>query len=155
MRTALNMPPLTRHPRQKKNPQLQSAQALRACEVAAGLVKCASDELAARWVTLARELSAGVPNTDLLRTRAWCNVLELRLKERASALELARQFLDGVWREVMPDTDHAAKVEGRMKNKEAAPETALSGPAAAGDNSSFFLFHSTFASQSLLRPRTK
>lgn len=104
MRTALNLPRNPRRPAKKKTPHLHCTDALRACEIAAVRVKCASDDLAARWVELSRELSAGVPGTDLLRTRAWCNVLELRLKERATALEEARQLLDTVWREAMAGT---------------------------------------------------
>ncbi len=81
--------------------QVHYTEALRACEEAAARVKSASDELSACWTTLCDKLSAGVNATDLLRTRAWCNVLELRLKERAGALEQARHMVDMVWREMM------------------------------------------------------
>jgi flagellar biosynthesis chaperone FliJ len=76
-------------------------QALRQCEEAAALVKSASDELAECWTTLGREISTGVSARELLRRRAWCNVLELRLKERAHALEEARHSIDAVWKEMM------------------------------------------------------
>lgn len=83
-------------------------QALRLCEEAAARVKSASDELAACWRTLGHELSNGVSATELLRRRAWCNVLELRLKERAQALEEARLCIDAVWNEML----HAARDRG-------------------------------------------
>jgi hypothetical protein len=76
-------------------------QALRTCEEAAAKVKSASDELAACWSTLGREISTGVSATELLRRRAWCNVLELRLKEKALALEEARHGVDAVWKEML------------------------------------------------------
>jgi len=81
--------------------QKRFADALRACEEAAAQVKAASEELSACWGTLSRELTAGVAALDLLRTRAWCNVLELRLKERAGLLEKARLAVDAVWRDMM------------------------------------------------------
>jgi flagellar biosynthesis chaperone FliJ len=74
------------------------ADVLRACEEAASRMKSTSDELAACWSALRGEISAGVTGTDLLRRRAWCNVLELRLKEHAHALEEARRGIDAVWR---------------------------------------------------------
>ena len=46
-------------------------------------------------------MSKGVNGTELLRARAWCNVLELKLKERAGALEQARLAVDAVWQEMM------------------------------------------------------
>jgi flagellar export protein FliJ len=45
-----------------------------------------------------------VGGNDLLRTRAWCNVLELKVRERASALEQARQAVDAVWQDLMQAT---------------------------------------------------
>ena len=81
--------------------QKHYTEALQACEQAAGRVKAAGDELAACWTTLCDKLTSGVNATELLRTRAWCNVLELRLKERATALEAARHDVDAVWREMM------------------------------------------------------
>jgi flagellar export protein FliJ len=81
--------------------QKHYTETLQLCEAAAAQVKQASDELAACWTTLCNKLSDGVNATDLLRTRAWCNVLELRLKERANALESARREVDSVWREMM------------------------------------------------------
>lgn len=101
MRTSLSLPRPARRTKKKKLPQVQCEAALRACEIAAASIKCAGDDLAARWVALARELSAGAGPTDLLRTRAWCNVLELRLKERAHALAEARALLDHAWQSIL------------------------------------------------------
>ena len=78
----------------------QCAEVLRACEEAAARMKSTSDELAACWSALRGEISAGVTGTELLRTRAWCNVLELRLKEYAHSLEEARRGMDAVWRDM-------------------------------------------------------
>lgn len=75
--------------------------ALRACEEAAAHVRTAGEELAACWTTLGDKLASGTEATDLLRTRAWCNVLELRLRERTGALEKARLDVDNVWREML------------------------------------------------------
>lgn len=84
--------------------QKHYTEALQACEQAAVRLKTASDELANCWSALCDKLSNGVNATDLLRTRAWCNVLELRLKDRAHELETARQDVDVVWREMMMAT---------------------------------------------------
>ncbi len=81
--------------------QQHFAEALRACEEAVFQLQAASDELAAGWTSLCEELSTGVAATRLLRTRAWCNVLELRQKERARALQIARRATDAAWREMM------------------------------------------------------
>jgi hypothetical protein len=75
--------------------------ALRACEAAAARVKAAGDELAAGWTALCQETGKGVSATDLLRKRAWCNVLELRLKEEAYALEEARHGVDALWEQMV------------------------------------------------------
>lgn len=81
--------------------QKHYTEALHACEQAAAHVKSAGDELATCWSALCDKLASGVTATDLLKTRAWCNVLELRLKERAHELEDARQAVDVVWREML------------------------------------------------------
>jgi flagellar biosynthesis chaperone FliJ len=86
------------------NPE-QCADVVRACEEAAARMKSTSDELAACWSALRDEISAGVTGTELLRTRAWCNVLELRLKEHAHALEEARHGVDAVWRKMIRGAD--------------------------------------------------
>ncbi|HUA39699.1 MAG TPA: flagellar FliJ family protein [Candidatus Sulfopaludibacter sp.] len=84
--------------------QVRYADALRACERAAAEVKAAGDELNTSWLSLSRGLSAGVTALELLRTRAWCNVLELRLKERADQLIKARLVVDTVWQQMLAAT---------------------------------------------------
>jgi flagellar export protein FliJ len=84
--------------------QQRYAGALRACEEAAARVRNTSEELNTCWATLNRELSSGVTGTQLLRTRAWCNVLELRLRERTGDLEKTRLEMDSVWQEVIRAT---------------------------------------------------
>lgn len=91
-------------------------QALHACEEAASRIKCAGDELAACWSALCRELSSGVSATTLLRTRAMCNVLELRLKDQAHLLEDARHGVDAVWDQMMLAT-RTSELFNRMLNK--------------------------------------
>jgi flagellar biosynthesis chaperone FliJ len=76
-------------------------QVLGECEAAARRIKAASSELAAAWTALCGEMSSGVSATDLLRKRAWCNVLELRLKEQSHALEDARQVVDRLWDDML------------------------------------------------------
>lgn len=77
------------------------AATLRACEDAAAKVQAASVELTECWTDLCEKLASGVNSGELLRARAWCNVLELRVKERAAALEQARRAVDAVWQELM------------------------------------------------------
>src|SRR5688500_16757069 len=75
--------------------------AMRICEEAAFQLQAASEELASGWTALCQELSDGVAATRLIRTRAWCSVLELRQKERAAALQKAQRSMDTAWREMM------------------------------------------------------
>jgi flagellar export protein FliJ len=77
------------------------AEAMRACEEAAAQLEIASDELTAGWNSLCHDLATGVVATKLGRTRAWCNLLELRQKERAAALQTARRIMDAALREMM------------------------------------------------------
>src|SRR5215831_12861247 len=94
--------PRKRAVRQAKCSRKQDCElAMRACETAAARVKAAGDELAACWTALCHEIASGVSPTDLLRKRAWCNVLELRLKEQAHALEDARLGVDALWDDMM------------------------------------------------------
>ena len=87
---------------QKEHEAQQSyVQALRACEEAAARVRTAGAELADCWTLLGDELAAGSEATEVLRTRAWCNVLEIRLKEHTGALEEARHSVDAVWRDML------------------------------------------------------
>ena len=89
---------------QEQAAQKKYSDALRTCEEAAGRVQLASHELSAGWQDLTGKLAAGVPAMEFLRSRAWCNVLELRLKERTAALELARLEVDAVWQEMLVAT---------------------------------------------------
>jgi len=84
--------------------QQKYAATLRACEDAAGRVQAASADLTACWTTLRDKMSQGVEGAELLRARAWCNVLELKLKEHAGALEQARFAVDAMWQEMMSAT---------------------------------------------------
>jgi flagellar export protein FliJ len=77
------------------------ATTLRACEDAATRLQKASVELTSCWTGLCEKLASGVNSGELLRARAWCNVLELRVKERAATLETARHAVDAVWQELM------------------------------------------------------
>ena len=79
-------------------------QTLHACESVAARIKTAGEELAASWTVLCQEFSTGASSTELLRKRAWCNVLELRLKEQSYALEQARHGVDALWDEMMLNT---------------------------------------------------
>ena len=81
--------------------QQRYAAALRVCEEAAFQLHAASEELAAGWDALCQELAAGVTATRLVRTRAWCSVLEARHQERDAALKAASQAMNGAWRDMM------------------------------------------------------
>jgi flagellar export protein FliJ len=89
---------------QEQAAQKKYAESLRICEEAAGRVQAASQELMTCWQELTGKLSAGVSAMEFLRARAWCNVLELRLKERTAALEQARLKVDAVWQEMLVAT---------------------------------------------------
>src|ERR1700742_389318 len=89
---------------QEQAAQKKYAEALRTCEDAAGRVQTASRELSNCWQELNGKLTAGVSAMEFLRSRAWCNVLELRLKERTAALEQARLKVDAVWHEMLVAT---------------------------------------------------
>ena len=100
--------------------QKHYAEVLRACEDAAARVKAAGDELSASWNALGQKLAAGVTAMELLRTRAWCNALELRLKERTGLLEQARLAVDKVWQEMLNATrDREALDRYYKKNRRA------------------------------------
>ena len=87
--------------RKEQVAQQRFAQAMLACEEAAFQLQTASDALAAGWNSLCEELSTGVVATRLIRTRAWCSVLEQRQKDRATALQHARRLMDAAWKEMM------------------------------------------------------
>jgi len=80
------------------------AEALRACEQAATRVRTASEGLDNAWSALQKDLRSGVTGTQLMRARAWCNVLELRLKDRTRELEQSRLSTDTFWHELMRAT---------------------------------------------------
>jgi flagellar export protein FliJ len=85
----------------ERTTQQRFAEAMHACEEAAFELQEASEALAAGWTALCEELSAGVAATRLVRTRAWCSVLEHRQKERNESLNRARRAMDAAWREMM------------------------------------------------------
>jgi flagellar export protein FliJ len=101
------------------------AQAVRACEEAAARVQQASVELTACWKLLYEKLAAGVTGEDLLRARAWCNVLELRVKERSAALEQARLAVDAVWKELMTATREREMLDKFRDNRRRAYDHAI------------------------------
>ena len=96
---------------EKKNAPIRSAFAKSAARVEA-----ASHELITGWHELTGKLSSGVSAVEFLRVRAWCNVLELRLKERTSALEQARLKVDAVWQEMLLATRDRESLD-RFHNK--------------------------------------
>lgn len=96
--------------------QKKYAESLRFCEEAAARVEAASRELMTCWHDLTGKLSAGVSAMEFLRARAWCNVLELRLKDRTSALEQARLKVDAVWQEMLLATRDRESLD-RFHNK--------------------------------------
>lgn len=112
MRTALNLPRSKRSPRPAKIPHLYCAEVLRTCELAAIRAKCAGDELAAHWATLAQQAADGAALPDLVQARSWCHVLEVRLKERAAELEQARHALDNAWRAAARAQGQPASLNG-------------------------------------------
>ena len=118
--------------------QQRYAEALRACEQAAASVRLASEGLNNAWTALQKDLGAGVTGMQLMRSRAWCNVLELRLKDRTRDLERARLSTDSLWHELMKATRdrevmdtfhdkrrHAYDQEVRRSEQNALDEMAL------------------------------
>lgn len=103
--------------------QKRYADSLRVCEEAAAKVQTASQELTNCWHDLTGKLSNGAPAVEFLRARAWCNVLELRLKERTSALEQARLKVDAVWQEMLVATRDREALDRFYKKKRRAYDT--------------------------------
>jgi flagellar export protein FliJ len=85
----------------ERTTQQRFAETTRVCEEAAYQFQEASEALAAGWAALCDELSAGAAASKLMRSRAWCSVLEHRQKERTDALNNARRVMDEAWREMM------------------------------------------------------
>jgi flagellar export protein FliJ len=100
----------------EREAQQRYAEKLRACEEAAARVQAASEELTTCWKSLRDHLASGVTGTELLRTRAWCNVLELRMRERTGALEKARHAVDAVWKEMIVATSDREALD-RLEEK--------------------------------------
>ncbi len=96
------------------------AAALRACENAAARLQQASVELADCWTGLCQKLAAGVSGAELLRARAWCNVLETRVKECAAASERARQAAAAVWQELLAATREREGLERLRERRRAS-----------------------------------
>lgn len=96
------------------------AATLRACEAAAARVQQASIELTLCWTDLCQKLAGGVASGELLRARAWCNVLELRVKERAATLEQARHAVDAVWQELMRATRERESLDRLQQRRRVA-----------------------------------
>jgi flagellar export protein FliJ len=110
---------------QEQTAQKKYVEALHFCEEAAARVETASRELMTSWHDLTGKLSAGVAAMDFLRARAWCNVLELRLKERAAALEQARLKVDAVWQEMLVATRDRESLDRFQEKKLRAYNTQL------------------------------
>jgi flagellar export protein FliJ len=110
---------------QEQAAQKKYVEALHFCEQAAGRVEAASQELMTCWRDLTGKLSAGVSAVEFLRARAWCNVLELRLKERTTALEQARLKVDAVWQEMLIATRDRESLDRFEAKKRRAYNTQL------------------------------
>ena len=108
---------------QEQTAQKKYVEALHFCEAAAGRVDTASHELMNCWRDLTGKLSAGVSAVEFLRARAWCNVLELRLKERTAALEQARLKVDAVWQEMLVATRDRESLDRFHEKKRRAYNT--------------------------------
>jgi flagellar export protein FliJ len=110
---------------QEQAAQKKYAESLRFCEQAAARVETASQELMSCWRDLTGKLSAGVSAMEFLRARAWCNVVELRLKERTAALEQARLKVDAVWQEMLVATRDRESLDRFHQKKRRAYNTQL------------------------------
>jgi len=85
----------------ERDAQQRFGETMRVCEEAAYKLQQASEELAAGWDGLCRELATGVAATKLLKNRAWCNVLEQRQKDHRARLLAAQRAMDDAWRDMM------------------------------------------------------
>lgn len=100
----------------KSRPPAKCDEAIRHCEQAAARLQAASEELAACWTALGIEIATGASRTEVLRRRAWCNVLELRVREKTSELEVARKRIDSLWNQVIAAArTHEMSHRGRKK----------------------------------------
>jgi len=89
--------------REQKEQKAQKAfgDAMRLYDDAAFQLKTASDELLAGWNALCHEMSSGTNASQLTKTRAWCNVLELRQKERAEAVQHAKRAMESAMQQML------------------------------------------------------
>jgi flagellar export protein FliJ len=110
---------------QEQAAQKKYAESLQICEEAATRVEKAGRELMNCWHDLTGKLSSGVSAVEFLRARAWCNVLELRLKERTAALEQARLKVDAVWQEMLGATRDRESLDRFHDKKRRAYNTQL------------------------------
>ncbi|MGH7971750.1 MAG: flagellar export protein FliJ, partial [Limisphaerales bacterium] len=130
------------------------ANCLRACEEAAARMQAASAELTASWTKLSGELAAGTTGIALLRARAWCNVLELRVKERAASLEEARHAIDSAWHDLLLATREREAID-RLHDKrlEAHNRLAAREEQKTLDELALQLFHAPAPDAHLAGPR--
>ncbi len=98
------------------------AEALRDCERAATSVRNASMELDDAWTVLNQEIAKGATGIQLLRLRAWCNVLELRVRDHTRDLERARENSDAMWQALMIATRNRESLEELHDRKRRAHE---------------------------------
>jgi flagellar export protein FliJ len=108
--------------REQKEQKAQQtfADAMRVCDEAAFQLKAASEELVAAWNAMCHEMSAGVNASQVTRSRAWCNVLELRQKERAAALQHAQRAMETAVQQMRLATrDREAIDKYRAKRRQA------------------------------------
>lgn len=89
--------------REQKEQKAQKifGEAKRACDDAALQLKSASDQLVQAWNSLCHDMSGGMNAAQLAKSRAWCNVLELRQKERAEVLQRARRAMDAAMKQML------------------------------------------------------
>jgi flagellar export protein FliJ len=133
--------------RKEQDARAEYAAKLHACEEAAARMQAASTELTAAWTRVSGELAAGTTGIALLRARAWCNVLELRVKERASILEEARHLVDTAWQGLIRAT-HEREALDRLhdRRREAYNLAASREQQKVMDELGLQLFHSPAAS---------
>ncbi len=110
--------------REQKEQKAQKAfgEAMRSYDNAVLQLKNASDELVAGWNALCREMSSGVNASQLTKSRAWCNVLELRQKERAEALQRAKRAMEAAMQEMLLATRDREAIDNYHDKRRAAYE---------------------------------
>ena len=108
--------------REQKEQKAQQAfsKAMQLYDDAAFQLKTASEELLAGWNAFRQETSTGVDAMQLTRTRAWCNLLELRQKERAEAVQRAKKAMEASMREMMVATRDREAIDNYRDKRKAA-----------------------------------